>query len=87
MVGAAGVMTLAVMTRASLGHTGNALTASVGTQAIYAAIIVAAVTRICAVIHAGQSEWLLHLAVLAWAIAFLGFALAYGPLLLRRRLA
>src|SRR5450759_1125773 len=39
-VGAAGTMTLAVMTRASLGHTGKALTASAVTQAIYAAIVV-----------------------------------------------
>lgn len=33
MTGAAGIMTLAVMTRASLGHTGQALTASLATQA------------------------------------------------------
>jgi uncharacterized protein involved in response to NO len=84
MAGAAGVMTLAVMSRASLGHTGHALTASTGTQAIYAAIIIAAVARICAAIHTAQGDWLLHVAALAWVIAFLGFALAYGPLLLRR---
>jgi uncharacterized protein involved in response to NO len=82
MAGGAGIMTLAVMTRATLGHTGNALTASAATQAIYAAIIVAAVARICAVIHTAQGEWLLHVAALAWVAAFLGFALAYGPLLL-----
>jgi uncharacterized protein involved in response to NO len=82
--GAVGTMTLAVMTRATLGHTGHALTASVGTQAIYAAIIVAAVARICAVIHTAQSDLLLHIAAFAWVAAFLGFALAYGPLLLRR---
>jgi uncharacterized protein involved in response to NO len=84
MAGGAGIMTLAVMTRASLGHTGQALTASVPTQAIYAAIIVAAVARICAVIHTAQSDWLLYVAALAWVAAFLGFALAYGPLLLGR---
>jgi uncharacterized protein involved in response to NO len=84
MAGGAGIMTLAVMTRASLGHTGNALTASASTQAIYAAIIVAAVARICAVIHTAQSDWLLYVAALAWVAAFLGFALAYGPLLLGR---
>jgi uncharacterized protein involved in response to NO len=84
MAGAAGTMTLAVMTRATLGHTGHALTASVRTQAIYAAIIVAAVARICAVIHTAQSDALLHIAAFAWVAAFLGFALAYGPLLLRR---
>ena len=41
-------MTLAVMTRASLGHTGHALIASIATQAIYVAVVLAAVTRIAA---------------------------------------
>jgi uncharacterized protein involved in response to NO len=81
MVGAAGTMTLAVMSRATLGHTGQQLTASVATQAIYAAIIVAALSRICAVIEPAHSEPLLDLAALAWAAAFFGFALAFGPLL------
>jgi uncharacterized protein involved in response to NO len=81
MAGAAGVMTLAVMSRATLGHTGQPLTASVATQAIYAAIIVAALSRICAVLEPVHSEPLLHLAAFAWAAAFFGFALAYGPLL------
>ena len=85
MAGAAGIMTLAVMTRASLGHTGNALTASAATQAIFAAITVAALARICAVIHTAQSEVLLYVAAAAWVIAFFGFALTYGPLLLGRR--
>jgi uncharacterized protein involved in response to NO len=81
MAGAAGVMTLAVMSRATLGHTGQALTASVATQAIYAFIIVAAVARICAILEPAQSEPLLHVAALAWAAAFLGFAVCYGPAL------
>jgi len=49
MAGAAGIMTLAVMSRAKLGHTGQPLAASIATQAIYAAVIVAALSRICAV--------------------------------------
>lgn len=87
MVGAAGTMTLAVMTRATLGHTGQQLHASVATQAIYAAIVIAALARICAVIHPAASDALLHLAALAWVGAFAGFALVYGPLLLGRRRA
>ena len=47
-VGAIGTMTLAVMTRASLGHTGQALVASPFTQVIYAAIVVAAASRVLA---------------------------------------
>ena len=81
MAGAAGTMTLAVMSRATLGHTGQPLTASRTTQAIYLAIIVAALARICAVIDPAHSEPLLYLAALAWAAAFLGFAITFGPLL------
>ena len=81
MGGAAGVMTLAVMSRASLGHTGQQLTASVATQGIYAAIVVAALARICAVLEPSHSVPLLHVAAFAWAAAFLGFALSYGPTL------
>lgn len=59
-VGAIGTMTLAVMTRASLGHTGRALVASVSTQAIYAAVLAAAATRICAALEPQWSNALLH---------------------------
>jgi uncharacterized protein involved in response to NO len=78
--GAIGLMTLAVMSRASLGHTGRALVASPGLQAVYAAAAVAAVARICA-------EWhgvLMYVAAAAWVAAFLGFAALYGPSLSRR---
>ena len=85
MAGAAGVMTLAVMTRATLGHTGQALTASGATQAIYAAIIVAALARICAVVLPAHSEVALHVAAFCWAAAFFGFAIAFGPLLVGSR--
>ena len=81
MAGAAGTMTLAVMSRATLGHTGRQLTASVATQAIYIAIIVAALARVCAVIEPAHGEPLLYLAAFAWAAAFLGFAVTFGPLL------
>jgi uncharacterized protein involved in response to NO len=89
MVGAAGTMTLAVMTRATLGHTGQPLTASRATQAIYAAIVIAALARICAALDPAYGNGLLHLAALAWVAAFFGFAVSYGPLLVghgRRKL-
>src|SRR5262249_38327127 len=83
--GAIGMMTLAVMTRASLGHTGHALHAGVGTQAIYAAVLVAALARVAA---AGEPNIvLLPLAGLAWVAAFACFVVLYGPLLLRPRQA
>jgi uncharacterized protein involved in response to NO len=81
MAGAAGTMTLAVMSRATLGHTGQPLTASRATQAIYLAIIVAALARVCAVIEPSHGEFLLHLAAFAWTAAFFGFAIVFGPLL------
>jgi uncharacterized protein involved in response to NO len=79
--GAIGSMTIAVMTRASLGHTGQALSASVATQLVYASIVVAALARICAALEPSHSAPLLMIAGIAWAGAFLGFALAYAPLL------
>lgn len=81
MTGAAGIMTLAVMTRASLGHTGQALTASPATQGIYLAIIIAALTRVAAVALPAYGNALLHIAACGWVVAFLGFAIAFGPLL------
>jgi uncharacterized protein involved in response to NO len=82
--GAIGAMTLAVMTRASLGHTGHALAASLATQTIYAAVIVAAVTRVCAALHPELSQVLLTISGTAWVLAFLGFAVVYAPILCAR---
>jgi uncharacterized protein involved in response to NO len=81
MAGGAGIMTLAVMTRASLGHTGQALKASVATQAIYAAIIIAALARVCAAVAPVHTEVLLLVAAFGWVAAYTGFAIAFGPLL------
>jgi len=82
MTGAAGLMTLAVMTRASLAHTGCKLVASPSTQLIYLSALVAALTRIFAAFE--PSSALLHIAAFAWVLAFGGFAAVYGPLLMGR---
>jgi uncharacterized protein involved in response to NO len=84
-VGAAGTMTLAVMTRASLGHTGNVLAASATTQAIYAAIVIATLARICSALEPAWSGLLLDIAAIAWCIAYFGFAGSFGPLLIGSR--
>jgi uncharacterized protein involved in response to NO len=84
MAGAAGIMTLAVMSRATLGHTGQRLTASAATQSIYAAIIIAALARICAAVDPSHYGPLLHLAAFAWAAAFLSFSISFGRLLTGR---
>jgi uncharacterized protein involved in response to NO len=85
MAGAAGIMTLAVMSRATLGHTGQRLTASVATQAIYVAIIVAALARICAALEPSHYGALLHVAAFTWTAAFLGFSITFGRLLTSQR--
>lgn len=85
MAGASGIMTLAVMSRASLGHTGQALHASKATLSIYGMVIIAALTRIGAALAPGYGMPLLHTAALAWTLAFVGFAIVYGPLLIGYR--
>ena len=86
MIGAAGTMTLGVMTRASLGHTGRDLLAGAGTRAIYAAIVIAACARIAAVLLPQWTLALLHISALTWLAAFGGFSLLYGPLLFQKRM-
>jgi uncharacterized protein involved in response to NO len=75
-------MTLAVMTRASLGHTGAALTASPVMVAIYAAAALGALARLASGFGIAY-EPMLHLASLGWIAAFGGFAVVFGPRLLR----
>ena len=86
-VGAFGTMTLAVMTRASLGHTGRPLRASPATVIIYLSVLLAAATRIAAPLLPAWSPLLSSVAAVAWIAAFLGYAVAYGPMLLAPRRA
>jgi uncharacterized protein involved in response to NO len=83
MGGAAGLMTLAVMTRATLGHTGQTLTVGPGTVVIYAALVGAVLARLGAGIWPDQAHLLHMVAGAGWIAAFGGFAVFYGPLLLR----
>jgi len=83
MAGTIGLMTLAVMSRATLGHTGQALSAGPGTVGIYAAVVIAVLARVSAGVWPADAALLYDLAGLAWVAAFGGFALLYGPLLLR----
>jgi len=82
--GAIGVMTLAVMTRAGLGHTGGALTASPAIIAIYAAAALGALARLASGFGIAYDP-MLHLASLGWIAAFGGFAVVFAPRLLRQR--
>ncbi len=83
--GAIGTMTLAVMTRATRGHTGRALSADWATNLIYILVTVAALARIAAAFVADWNMPLLLASACFWIAAFSGFVLRYGPMLLRRR--
>jgi len=83
-VGAIVLMTLAVMTRASLGHSGMPLTADLRITAIYGLASAAALARVGAGLMP-QQGWLLDVAAICWVLAFGLFALVYAPLFLRRR--
>ncbi len=84
-IGAITLMSLAVMTRAARGHTGNPLTAPPGTVAIYAGIVLAALTRIAVVLVPSLTLALLPVTAVAWVLALLGYVVLYGPMLMRPR--
>jgi uncharacterized protein involved in response to NO len=84
--GAMGTMILAVMTRATLGHTGRVLRADKVTVLIYALVSASALLRMAAAwVVDGQMD-LFEVAALAWVGAFVLFAAEYGPMLLAPRL-
>jgi len=83
--GAMGGMTLAVMTRATRGHTGRDLTAGSATVSIYVLITLAAAIRVAAPLLPIGYMVAIDLAGLAWIGAFALFLIAYGPMLARPR--
>lgn len=87
VAGALGVMTLAVMTRASLGHTGQTLQAGRGTSALYGLIVLAVLTRVMGAYAGSWSLTIYLLSATFWCAAFFGFVLMYGPALTRPRRA
>lgn len=82
--GAIGMMTLAVMTRATLGHTGRALRASGATVAIYAALAISVLARVATALWPQEAMLLYAVSAILWLLAFAGYAAVYGPSLLRR---
>jgi len=84
-VGAVACMTLAVMIRATLGHTGRELKASGATCAVFAAIISAAIFRVAAAM-APSTPILLYMSAALWAAGFTGYAVLFGGMLAKPRL-
>lgn len=83
--GAMGVMTLAVMTRATRGHTGHPLHADARTTALYLALLGAVAARIAGGVWPAAGLWLYAVSGAAWIAAFGGFCLVYGPMLLGKQ--
>ncbi|GGK51551.1 NnrS family protein [Salinarimonas ramus] len=81
-MGTFGVMTLAVMTRASLGHSGRELRAGKLEIAIFALVVIGFLARLFAVFAGGAVVHVLEFAGLAWALAYLVFAVGYARMLL-----
>jgi uncharacterized protein involved in response to NO len=79
--GAIGTMTLAVMTRTSLGHTGRAIVADRFVVAMYLMVSAGAALRVAAPL---AGDWYAHVLGCGgglWSGAFLLFALRYAPIL------
>lgn len=79
--GTFGTMTLAVMTRATLGHTGRALSADRWTVVIYALVSAGALARLAAELPGLPYLPTIHAAATMWGGAFLLFVLRYGRML------
>ena len=83
MAGAIGVMTLAVMTRATLGHTGRELTAGPATAAVYLSVVASVLARLAGGAIPEWSMPLWTLSAVLWCCGYAGFLLLYGGLLIR----
>ncbi len=79
MAGAIGAMTLAMMTRATRGHTGRTLAADKPTILIYLSVFGSVGLRYLA----PSEPALITVSGILWIAAFGGFVLAYGPSLCR----
>ncbi len=79
--GAVGVMTLAVMTRASLGHTGRPKHAGLMTVLAYIMVNLGAILRLWGPITEFPEIPMLSVAAVCWSGAYMVFVVAYGPIL------
>ena len=78
--GAFGTMTLAVMSRATLGHTGRALTAGPGLAAAFVLVTCAALARVLASLFDATALPLVTIAAASWIAAFLCYLMVCGPM-------
>lgn len=84
-VGAMGVMVLAMMTRATRGHTGRTLAAGWATAGIYLLVNAAALVRVAGGLAPEIHAPAVIASTVLWSAAFAGFVVAYGPMLVLPR--
>ncbi|MEM8651035.1 MAG: NnrS family protein, partial [Pseudomonadota bacterium] len=82
MTGGISVMTLAVMTRATLGHTGRKLKADFATTFIFLAAILSVIFRFLTGFNTFDEYFLIHASGVLWISGFLTFAFVYGQKIL-----
>jgi uncharacterized protein involved in response to NO len=81
-VGAIGAMTIGMMTRTALGHTGRPLQADAFEVSSYVAILLAAVVRVLLpVVVGGTYLASVFLSALLWSAGFAVYAVRYWPIL------
>lgn len=85
VAGALATMILAVMTRATLGHTGHDLVASPMTTVAFVALLAAALLRVFGSAALADPLTAQTAAAVLWVLAFLLFLAAYAPMLVRPR--
>jgi uncharacterized protein involved in response to NO len=86
-LGGIGVLTLGMMARVSLGHTGRALKASNAIAIAFVLINVAALFRV--LLPIAMPDWyenLIYVSTLFWLAAFSLFVFVYGPILTNARI-
>jgi uncharacterized protein involved in response to NO len=83
--GAIATMILAVMTRASLGHTGRELKANAATSGVYLCILLGAALRVLTGLGVVDYRRGIELSGGLWALAFVVFMFAYAPIFFRAR--
>ncbi len=84
--GAMTTMILAVMTRATLGHTARALKANGGTVALYVCVSLGALVRVAASLGLRPYMVMLEISGIAWGASLLLFLIVYAPMLWQPRL-
>jgi uncharacterized protein involved in response to NO len=84
-VGTVAMMMMAVMTRATRGHTGRELAASPTTCVSYGALFACALTRPLSAFIPEHLPAIYSLAAILWIAAFALFLAEYGPMLVARR--